>query len=112
MGSHFASARIANLRAQGLFQSGAEAERETREAIVRGGDVRGADAARQKRSETFYFGDDELTREVRVKLVQRHVSERRAQNPNGASNRSVEVDRVHRNSIRENSSKRTPADRP
>ena len=65
--------------AQELFQSGAEAEREAREAIVRSGNVCGTDAARQKRSETFYFGDDELTREVRVKLVQRDVSERRAQ---------------------------------
>jgi hypothetical protein len=54
-------------RAQELFQSGAEAERETREAIVRSGKVGGADAAGQKRSKTFDFGDDELTREVRVK---------------------------------------------
>src|SRR5882672_12419229 len=64
--------------AQGLFQPGAEAEREAREAIVRSGNVRGTDAARQRRSEAFDFGDDELTREVRVKLVQRDVSERRA----------------------------------
>jgi hypothetical protein len=48
---------------------------------VRSGNVRGTDAARQERSETFYFGDDELTREVRVKLVQRDVSERRAKKP-------------------------------
>src|SRR6185436_15589488 len=63
---------------QELFQSSAEAEREADEAIVQSGHVRGADAARQKRPETFDFGDDELTREVRVKLVQRDVSERRA----------------------------------
>ena len=60
-----------------LLESGAETEREAREALVPGGNVRRTDAARQKRSEAFYFGDDELTREVRVKLVQRDVFERR-----------------------------------
>src|SRR5262249_20674661 len=66
------------LGAQELFESGSEAEREAGEAVIRGGDMRGTGAARQKRSKTLYFGDDELAGEVRVKLVQCDVSERRA----------------------------------
>jgi hypothetical protein len=62
--------------AQELFQSGPQAEREACEAIICGSDVRCTDAARQKGSESLYFGDDELAGEVRVKLVQRDVSER------------------------------------
>ena len=71
-----------------------------------------ADAAGQKRSESFHFRNDELPGEVRVKLVQRDVSDRRPRNANGAPNRNVDVDRVQRNSTREKSSKRTPADNP
>ena len=51
-----------------LFQAGAETERKAREVIARSGDVRDADAPRQKASETLDFLDDELAREIRVNL--------------------------------------------
>ena len=62
-----------------MFQSDTEPEREAREAVVRGGQVRDTQAARQKRPKAFDFLDDLLTREVCVKLVQRDVSQRVAQ---------------------------------
>src|SRR5262249_51810365 len=58
--------------AQELFQAGSEPERKPREAVIRRGDMRGADAGCQKRSKTLDFRNLELAGEVRVKLVQRH----------------------------------------
>src|SRR5262245_65576592 len=54
--------------------------------------MRRADAACQKRSEPLDFGDRELAREVRVKLVQPDVADRRAKRPE----RRVELQRRRR----------------
>jgi hypothetical protein len=54
IGSHFTSARIANLEPTNCFAA-AETERKAREVIVHSGDLHDADAARQKASEALDF---------------------------------------------------------